>query len=216
MENRKVKWTYQPVQKVRGILHFSKNGKKVKKELQEKYQVCMDGKKGWIRIPKHLLTTLSMILIVFNVAFAQYPTEKEVQNFSSLGRVLMNIEKDHVSKFIAENYELANSVQQKHGIPKALLLAQMCLESGYGRSKFAVERCNYLGIKGRHGYLHFKNIEDCIAVYVETLTNNCYKNQFPQSINCWLDALECCGYATSKEYKSKLKFIIKKYNLSWL
>ena len=146
------------------------------------------------------------------LTFAQYP------NFTATterGEVLMSCKKDHVSMFFNRYWNKAKAVEAKYNVPFQLVLAQMALESGFGSSSFAKERCNFLGIKFEGKYAYFKSVEDCLDVYGRVLNQRCYKGIQPGTVDEWLESLKCCGYATSKQYQSKLLFIIKKYNLTW-
>ena len=158
------------------------------------------------------LIQMILILLFPLLTFAQYP------NFTATterGAVLMSCKKDHVSMFFNKHWSQAKTIEAKYDVPFQLVLAQMALESGWGSSSFAKERCNYLGIKFEGKYAYFKSLDDCLDVYGRVLNQRCYKNLRPRTVDEWLGALKCCGYATSKQYQSKLLFIIKKYNLQW-
>jgi hypothetical protein len=127
--------------------------------------------------------------------------------------VLVLFKKDHVSKYINKHWNRAKYVQGKFKLPGGLCLAMMCLESGWGSSKFAKERNNHLGIKFEGVYAHFDKIEDCLNVYGRTLNGRCYKGLGPRTLNGWLYALEDCHYFMSKTYKEKIKSIVKTYKI---
>ncbi len=153
-----------------------------------------------------------LILLLPLVTFAQYPDSKAV---TERGAILMSCKKDHVSLFFNRHWTQAKDIERKYKVPFQLVLAQMALESGWGKSKFARERCNFVGIKFEGSYAYFKSVEDCLDIYGRVVNQSCYKNLQPNTVDEWLEALKCCGYATSKQYQKKLKLIINKYNLAW-
>lgn len=215
MENKKTNagsWKFAAITKNNRMIRFNETGRKVAPELMEKYKVFMEKNHGWIRLPKELWQTLIFILM-FNLSFAQYPTANNISEISNLKKVLLECPHKHVELFIQRNYKTAKELQKVYGIPPAIFLAQMALESKFETSRLAVESCNYFGIKGSSRYLSFKDKHTCINVYAEILQNVCYDNLNPNDIDEWLNSLVCCGYAESKQYKSKLKSIIEKYKL---
>jgi len=156
------------------------------------------------------MKTLFLILLFPLFTFAQYPDFIAV---TKRGTCLIQIKKQHVSCFINKHWALAKRVQKKYKIPAGLFLAQLALESGWGRSSCALYRNNYLGIRFEGVYATFESIEDCVRIYGNTLTNKCYKGLEPRTIDGWLYALQECGYFKSREYKSKIKRIIKTYKI---
>lgn len=136
-----------------------------------------------------------------------------------LGDVLLSIEIDKVSIFVNKHYKGALNLWKSDSIPIAISLAQWGLESGWGRSRIALEKCNLGGIKLRSGeYRTFKNHEEFYKAYRDVLTKDCYKEKNLQELQEWIDALfhTECKYATSKNYKSKMWDIIFYFNLDLL
>lgn len=116
---------------------------------------------------------------------------------------------------------------------QSLLIAQICLESAFGKKHF---HNNYLGIKCHKGvkcrdartkeyvngsyrnyrlsFAVYDSIDDCIADYLSILSRERYR-EVRQARN-YIEATEAirqCGYATSPSYTKNLRKIIEKYHL---
>lgn len=116
---------------------------------------------------------------------------------------------------------------------QSLLIAQICLESAFGKKHFYN---NYLGIKCHKGvkcrdartkeyvngsyrnyrlsFAVYDSIDDCIADYLTILSRKRYR-KVRQARN-YIEATEAirqCGYATSPSYTKNLRKIIEKYHL---
>lgn len=129
------------------------------------------------------------------------------------GELLCSIDNRKVSIYFNRIWDDAEAVCKKYNIPMSILLAQSALESGYGMSDLCINKCNYLGIKKNGKYREFSSRKACFEKWAKVLHQNCYINLAPKSFDEWLNALECCNYATSKKYKAKLKWIYNKFNL---
>ena len=133
------------------------------------------------------------------------------------GYVLCEIpqNKKHVSIYLNHIWSEVKECSEKYNIPMALILAQCCLESKYGKSHYATTRNNHLGIKYEGVYACFDSFKACLDAYGRTLSKACYKDMQPRTLMEWIESLryECCTYATSPNYSKKLKSIIKAYNL---
>jgi uncharacterized FlgJ-related protein len=124
---------------------------------------------------------------------------------------------DHVSKYLNKVWDDAEWCSEKYNIPLPLILAQLCLESGYGRSYYAKDKNNHLGIKFEGKYAHFASLRDCLDVYGRTLSKNRYTSYGCKTVSCWLYLLDVnCYHMGGNIYTKKCKYIIKKHNLSWL
>jgi hypothetical protein len=214
MKNEKIVWKYASVSKYGGVLKFNKNGKKVEPQLLKEYKNLIGKHSGWIRMPMSLFKVIALLLICLPL-FGQITIKEDIDT-KNLKRVLLSCKKDHVARFIVQNYKLAKKAEEEYKIPPAIFLAQMALESGFGRSRLALQHCNYFGIRGAHRYLSFNSKEICANVYCEVFNQRCYRNIQPSSIDEWIETLECCHYASSKQYKAKLRSIIKQYKLDIL
>jgi uncharacterized protein YcbK (DUF882 family) len=119
---------------------------------------------------------------------------------------------------------------------QSLLIAQICLESGFGKHSFYN---NYLGIKyhGTGNYKEGKTKEFIDGVYVDRVLRFAVYDSITDNINDYLsimgrdryrpvrmakDYIEAtkqirlCGYATSPKYTENLRNIITKYKLNEL
>ena len=123
----------------------------------------------------------------------------------------------HVSKYLNHVWDDAEWCSKEYGIPLALILAQMCLESGYGSSYYAKTRNNHLGIKFGHNYAKFCSLRNCLDAYGSSLTQNKYLDHDCESISCWLFALDSnCYHFGGNLYSNKILSIISKYKLDLL
>jgi len=132
------------------------------------------------------------------------------------GMILMLIDNDKISCFINSIWSDAKRIEQEYGVPMSLTIAQACLESGYGSSTLAKNNCNFFGLRRNHKWMNYDSKYECFSHYGRTLTQSCYKNLQPFTLQEWYAALECCGYATSKTYTKKLNQIIFMLNLDLL
>lgn len=130
------------------------------------------------------------------------------------GYILCSIDNPKVSCYINHIWDDCQYISKEYNLPLSLILAQCCLESGFGTSRLAKQN-NHLGIKLQGQYATFTSLRECLSIYANTLTNECYRSLQPQSLLEWIDSLrwECCSYAKSPEYSKKLIRIIEKYNL---
>ncbi len=119
----------------------------------------------------------------------------------------------HVAKYINSIWDDSEWCSKKYNIPQALIIAQMCLESKYGLKPIKLN--NHLGIRLEGRYVEFASIRNCLDIYGRTLNNGCYKKHNPKSIDEWLYALQWseCKYHESKKYSSKIRWIIRTFNL---
>lgn len=131
--------------------------------------------------------------------------------------------------------EIAMQQQQKYGIPTSVTLAQMALESDYGRSELAKKGYNYFGIKANQKWLqqglpysvhdddyanekfcNFNTIEESVEYHSRLLMSDRYASCWQYSskdYHNWLKAIKASGYATRKDYVSVCENIIKKNRL---
>ena len=136
------------------------------------------------------------------------------------GDVLKAIESNRVSKFINSIWSDTKTIADKYNLPHGLLIAQACLESGYGSSRISIEQNNLLGIKdtkkvnGKRPYKRFKTQLECFDKWGRILSRPCYKELPMTSLNICLYLLESCGYHQSENYSNKIRWIYRKYNLN--
>lgn len=131
------------------------------------------------------------------------------------GTILKDIKQNHVSIYINSIYDEAIAVCSKYGLPPALLIAQCCQESSFGRSNVAKCKNNHLGIKkNKKEYMQFKTIEDCFEKWAQIMTEKtCYCEKPPSNLPAWANRLESCNYA-HKGYSKHIKKLILKYKLN--
>lgn len=114
----------------------------------------------------------------------------------------------HVYRYLNLIESDVTIISNMFGIPKQLIQAQAAQESGFGTSYICQHYCNHVGIK--NGF--FDSQFECFLRYAEILVSSkCYQNLQPKSLEEWLEALVCCGYASDSNYTKSLKIIIEKY-----
>ena len=98
---------------------------------------------------------------------------------------------------------------EKYKVNPTLLMAISMTESARGRSDAALIKNNVGGINGRKGLRKFKNVDDCIEVMAETISNHHYKRK--------IDTLEELAYSgkycdkkAAKEWMNHIMFYMKK------
>lgn len=129
----------------------------------------------------------------------------------------------------------AKSMQEKHGIPAAITLAQMIYEGGWGTSEFASQN-NHFGMKGNgkgeghvnstNGYQAFASLWYGFHYYAQNVKMTFAKNRKGNTTKDWTDCL--CSHAKGigkydyagdcvlkgkQSYDQKILGIIKQYNL---
>lgn len=143
-----------------------------------------------------------------------------------------------INKSFIEKYSgIAMEQQAKYGIPASVTLAQGILESSAGTSSLCQKTNNLFGVKVSPSWLaqggeyviayddnpddkfcKLKSYEDSFENHSQFLVNNQrYKDCFSLPVSDaagWCDALQKAGYATDKDYATKLKGIIDTYNLT--
>ena len=161
------------------------------------------------------MKTIILILLLSLTAAAQ--RTKPVAN-TDLGQCLLKIESDKVSCFINRIYKDAVYIREKYGIPIALTIGQACFESGYGKSKLAIENNNFFGIKRDHKYCKYKSQRQCFEDYAsKVLSSRCYQTKQKDTLKQWYKALQDCKYfEPNKGYIERLNNIIFRYNLDLL
>jgi flagellum-specific peptidoglycan hydrolase FlgJ len=146
--------------------------------------------------------------------------------------------------FIKEIAPYAQEIQASYYILASLIIAQACLESGYGTSKLATEAKNLFGTKGSYNgkalnvatvehdekgneytiFADFKmyptwleSLEDLADKYKNGVSWD--PNKYKAVIGCSnykeaAQAVKDAGYATDISYVTKLTDIIEKYDLT--
>jgi len=141
---------------------------------------------------------MKTLFLIFAFPFALQSGTPPQEQFAHVYRYLNLIESD------------ATTISRMFGIPKELIISQAMQESGFGTSYICNHYCNHLGIK--NGF--FDSQFECFLRYAEILVSSkCYQNLQPKTIDEWMDALVCCGYATDPNYTTSLKIIIQTYKL---
>jgi flagellum-specific peptidoglycan hydrolase FlgJ len=138
------------------------------------------------------------------------------------GATLCRINNDQIREFVSHHWKSSWELYRDKKIPMAISLSQWILESGYGTSSLAVKRKNIAGIMrykdGVKSLARFKTWDDFYRAYGKVFERPCYQSLQPKTLQEWLRVLEfdCCGYATSREYKRKLERIIYRYGFDEL
>jgi flagellum-specific peptidoglycan hydrolase FlgJ len=142
---------------------------------------------------------------------------------------------DSEDNFLAYFAEAAMEQQRLYGIPASVTLAQMALESKWGRSSLARTNNNYFGIKASSQWLAsqrpivyhtddkpnekfcvFSDVWESMEYHSRLLMGKRYSvcHQFnEQEYHGWLLGIKASGYATAKDYVLRCEQIIKKHKL---
>ncbi len=141
--------------------------------------------------------------------------------------------------YIARYKDIAIREMQRTGIPASIKLAQALQESGAGTSELAVKANNHFGIKcssdwtgktyGRIDddkdafgnpiescFRVYKNAEESFIAHSEFLKRPYYKNLFKldaTDYRGWAQGLLDAGYATDRQYATRLIDLIERYQL---
>jgi flagellum-specific peptidoglycan hydrolase FlgJ len=141
--------------------------------------------------------------------------------------------------FIASVAPAAQLSQQQTGIPACITIAQAILESGWGKTKLAIEDHNYFGIKAIPGqnYCEFATAEylngkkevvearfaryasaaDSFRAHTYLLSHSKrYEPAMQRTTNAtaFALALQSCGYSTSPLYATELMDLVAEFNLT--
>ena len=125
--------------------------------------------------------------------------------------------------------------QQKYGIPSSVILAQMALESRWGKSSLAQAGFNYFGIKANKDWLesglpyslhdddrpnekfcNFASPEASMEYHSRLLLSERYKRcrkYSSKDFHNWLVSIKAAGYATARDYVQRCERIIMKHKL---
>lgn len=130
----------------------------------------------------------------------------------------------------------AQAGESAHGVPAAITLAQFGLESAWGR-RMPLDSNNPFGIKAKPGepfvvqatleqdrngrayrieakFRKYKSLAEAFEAHARLLQRPAYANaQSAQTIEDYADALTG-GYATDRQYGSKLKSLIRQHGLN--
>ncbi len=135
--------------------------------------------------------------------------------------------------YIERYKDVAISEMKRTGIPASITMAQGMLESGYGRSRLAIEANNHFGIKCHNGWTgptirhHDDRRNECFRKYRTAeesfrdhsdFLKNTPRYQFlfeldPADYKGWARGLKKAGYATNPDYAGLLIRKIEEYEL---
>lgn len=135
--------------------------------------------------------------------------------------------------YIKKYKDLAIKEMRRCGIPSSITLAQGLLESGNGRSTLARKAKNHFGIKCHNDwkgpyirmnddrpnekFRKYRKVEDSYRDHSDFLTGKSrYASLFrlnPKDYKAWARGLKAAGYATARDYASRLIKIIEDEDL---
>ncbi len=135
--------------------------------------------------------------------------------------------------YIERYKDISMSEMRRTGVPASITLAQGMLESGYGRSRLAVEANNHFGIKCHNGWTgptirhhddhrnecfrKYRTAEESFRDHSDFLRNTPrYRFLFdldPADYKGWAHGLRKAGYATNPDYAGLLIRKIEEYAL---
>lgn len=138
--------------------------------------------------------------------------------------------------YILRFQKTAQEEHKKYGIPASVKIAQGILESRYGTSDLTRASNNHFGVKCiQRGCKHLKCINKCddscndyfvsypsawfsFREHSKLLSNPEYRyaaliGSCKDDYKCWTRGLQKKGYATSRQYETKLNALINRYDL---
>lgn len=122
---------------------------------------------------------------------------------------------DHAREYVEKIYPYAIKVQKEQSIPAPITIAIACLETGYGRSTYAQEKNNHLGIRvyknGKAGYRNFSSVDKCFEYYVDMFNLERYaplKEIAVDDLSGFIQGLQDCGFNHRDKYSKKLAAMI--------
>jgi flagellum-specific peptidoglycan hydrolase FlgJ len=146
---------------------------------------------------------------------------------------------DQLDKLTAEEYikkykNIAIQEMRKHKIPASITLAQAIIESRSGDSRLARDLNNHFGIKchsrtcckghcknytddhHKDFFRSFKTVEESYKAHSLVVLQDRYVSRVKnrKDYRSWAKALQDGGYATGKQYASKLIRVIERYKLN--
>jgi hypothetical protein len=149
--------------------------------------------------------------------------------------------KDLIADFIREYAQAAIEAMKQTGVPASVSMAQAILESGSGKSGLTKRAKNFFGIKGagpagsvsmrtreetRSGQSYYVNAPfraynsatESFVDHGEFLRGGRYRKslEYAHDPKAYARSIASAGYATDRNYASKLGGIIDKYNLGRL
>lgn len=152
--------------------------------------------------------------------------------FLTMG-TLAQAQREKVQNYVNQYKDLAMSEMRRTGVPASITLAQGILESQSGESKLAQKSNNHFGIKCKTEWTGEKTYHDddlrqeCFRVYPSVedsykdhsdfLKNREYYTALfkldPTDDKGWAYGLKKAGYATEKDYPTRLLKLIADYDL---
>lgn len=144
-----------------------------------------------------------------------------------------NVTNSAIENYIDQYKGLAMSEQIRTGVPAAITLAQGIFETGGGTSELCLNAHNHFGVKCKgqwdgetysydddhkdECFRKYQNDRQSFMDHSNFLKNNQrYSRLFKidtKRYRKWAEGLHECGYATNKQYASKLIGYIEQYNL---
>lgn len=122
---------------------------------------------------------------------------------------------DHAREYVEKIYPYAIKAQKEQSIPAPITIAIACLESGYGRSSYAQNKNNHLGIRiyknGKAGYRDFSSLEQCFDYYINMFNLERYaplQEIEGNDIPAFIKGLQVCGFNHRDKYTKKLAVMI--------
>lgn len=137
------------------------------------------------------------------------------ENMSIRGQILSSIPSKHnyISIYINRIWDESEYCALKYNIPHSLVIAQMCIESDFGRRRL-VKKNNHLRIRFEGKYAEFETLEKCLDVYGYLFSSIKCPNNDCKKMECWFFMLERnCWHHRGKRYSKRVKSVIKKFKL---
>jgi flagellum-specific peptidoglycan hydrolase FlgJ len=171
------------------------------------------------------------------ISFQKDSPDDAIKIGSIMHDILSTCDNSTEEKFLTEVLPHAIRFQIQKNIPASALIAQAIYESGYGRSKLAIENHNYFGLKALEknvpytmmtttdsGVVHlqpfrkFANAYDGFCGYYKFLSaSGRYDNAFSKTTGVgFVRTILADGYCPNQNYLDDIKAIIIKHHLDKL
>lgn len=135
--------------------------------------------------------------------------------------------------------DVATPIAKSHDVYTSVMIAQLLLESNYGRSGLSADYHNYFGIKGSYkgqttnmktqeddgtgskysitdGFRVYSSMEESMSDYADLLNKDIYRGARKSQTASYKEALEHLEglYATDTSYAESLQTLIDRYDLT--
>lgn len=129
----------------------------------------------------------------------------------------IKIESQNPVSYVDKYNPMAQELMKDHNIPASVILAISMLESGSGTSKLSRNKNNYFGVKKGNVYRGYENDSASFKDFCKIISRKKYYDYLTKNnimdYNVWVAKIQSGGYSVSKDWPTKVLYIIKRYKL---